>query len=69
MLPLSGLLLVLFVGWRLKKAIYEDETLGVSRGFANGLYFLVRFVAPISIAIILGLSIWGLPEIYKDIFG
>ena len=69
MLPLSGLLLVIFVGWRLKRAIYEDETLGVSRGFANMLYFLIRVVAPASILIILVFSIAGLPEVYEGIFG
>lgn len=70
MLPLSGLLLVLFVGWRLKKVIYNDETeLGVSPGFAKFIYFLIRFVAPLGILVILVMSIQGLPEVYGGIFG
>jgi len=69
MLPLSGLLLVLFVGWRLKKAIYTHETLGVPQWLVNLLYFLIRFVAPISVAVILVMSIMGLPDVYAGIFG
>ncbi len=69
MLPLSGLLLVLFVGWRLKRAMYIHETLGVPSWLVNLLYFLIRFVAPISVAVILVMSVLGLPEVYAGIFG
>lgn len=71
MLPLSGLLLVLFVGWRLKKAIYDVEAAGVSKGMAALLYFLIRFVAPISIALILvfGVVETFLPNLYGTIMG
>ena len=61
MLPLSGLLLVLFVGWRLDRTIRDEEMHGVSPAFAQGLLFLVRYVAPVCVAIIL---ILGLLEKY-----
>lgn len=52
MLPLSGLLVVLFVGWRLKKSILAEE-LGETPALLLGvLMFLVRYVAPIFVAII-----------------
>lgn len=57
MLPLSGLLLVLFVGWRLDRTIRDGEMHGVSPGLAKGLLFLVRWVAPICVAIILVLGL------------
>ncbi len=53
MLPISGLMVVLFVGWRMKKALVNDEMGGVSPALQNLLMFLVRFVAPIFVTIIL----------------
>ncbi len=53
MLPLSGLLVVLFVGWRMKKALVEAEIDGVSTGMKTLLMILVRFVAPVFVAAIL----------------
>lgn len=56
----GGLLLVLFVGWSMKKEDYIDE---LSNGHTNGvpvwllttIYYLVKFVAPITIiAVMLG---------------
>ena len=71
MLPLSGLLLVLFVGWRLKKSVLAGELHGVSDGFANFLMILVRFVAPIFVAsvLIFGFLEKFMPTAYKAIFG
>ncbi len=57
MLPLSGLLLVLFVGWRLNRTILSGEMHGVSPGLAKGLLFLVRYVAPVCVALILVLGL------------
>lgn len=71
MLPLSGLLLVLFVGWRLKKSVLAGELHGVSESFANFLMILVRFVAPIFVAsvLIFGFLEKFMPSAYKAIFG
>ena len=53
----GGLLLVLFVGWSMKKEDYIDE---LSNGHTNGIpawllstiYYLVKFVAPITIIVV-----------------
>lgn len=71
LLPLSGLILVLFVGWRLKKAVLEEELHGVSKRFANFLMLLVRFVAPIFVGSVLffGFLEKYVPNVYAIIFG
>lgn len=58
MLPTAGLLIVLFVGWRLDKAIIAEEFAG-SEGLGNILLFLTRFVAPIFVAVVLVSSVYG----------
>ncbi|MEM9600327.1 MAG: sodium-dependent transporter, partial [Pseudomonadota bacterium] len=57
MLPLAGLLIVLFVGWRLDKAIIAKEFQG-SEALGNLLLLLTRFVAPIFVFIVLLSSIY-----------
>ncbi len=58
MLPLTGLLTILFVGWRMKKSMVAEQMHGVSQGMQNFLLFLVRFVAPIFVTIVLLVGIW-----------
>ncbi|MEM7729220.1 MAG: sodium-dependent transporter, partial [Pseudomonadota bacterium] len=57
MLPLAGLLIVLFVGWRLDRAIVAEEFAG-SEGLGNALLLLTRFVAPIFVFIVLASSVY-----------
>ena len=57
LLPLGGLLCVIFVGWVMKKSDVEDEfTSGGKYGFNSRIfpfvYFLERFLAPLAIGII-----------------
>ena len=57
MLPVGGLLLAVFAGWKLKKANYMDEltnggTLSIPRWLAMTVFYLVKFVAPIAISVI-----------------
>ncbi len=55
LLTLGGLLVVLFVGWKMKKPDVLDELSsgGTIRGRLNGLvYFIIKYVAPIAIVII-----------------
>ncbi|MBO4268186.1 MAG: sodium-dependent transporter [Bacteroidaceae bacterium] len=57
MLPVGGLLLAVFAGWRLKRADYIDEltnggTLKLPRRLALTIYYLVKFVAPLAISLI-----------------
>ena len=56
MLPLAGLLIVIFVGWRLDKAIIREEFAG-SEAVGNFLLVLTRFVAPVFVLIVLWASI------------
>lgn len=58
MLPLAGLLIVLFVGWRLDKAIIADEFAG-SEKLGNVLLLLTRFVAPLFVGIVLVWSVYN----------
>ncbi|MEL6687759.1 MAG: sodium-dependent transporter [Pseudomonadota bacterium] len=58
MLPLAGLLIVIFVGWRLDKAIIAEEFAG-SESLGNVLLLLTRFIAPIFVAIVLVSSVYG----------
>lgn len=53
MLPLTGLLTVLFVGWKMKKSMVDEQMAGVSPFLRTFLFFLVRFIAPVFVAIIL----------------
>ena len=53
MLPLGGLLISLYAGWVLPARIRHNELSDLS-GFAAGTWlFLVRFVAPILVIIVL----------------
>ena len=53
LLPFSGLMVVLFIGWRLDRAILEAELSDEDRKLGHFLLFLLRYIAPIMIAIIL----------------
>lgn len=58
MLPLTGLLTILFVGWRMKKSMVAEQMHGVSAGLQKTLLFFVRFVAPIFVTIVLLVGIF-----------
>lgn len=54
-MPLGGLCIVLFVGWKMKRAAVMGElTNGGSlrTGIRRVIYFIIRFVAPVAIAVI-----------------
>jgi len=59
MLPLTGLLTILFVGWRMKKSLVAEQMHGVSQGMQNLLIVLVRFVAPIFVSIVLVVGVYS----------
>ena len=57
MLPVGGLLLAVFAGWRLKRANYLDEltnsgNLKIPRWLSLTIYYLVKLVAPVGILLI-----------------
>jgi NSS family neurotransmitter:Na+ symporter len=53
LLPLSALMVVLFVGWRLNRAVIEAEFTDADRKLGHFLLFFVRYVAPVMITLIL----------------
>ena len=53
MMPVSGLLLALFVGWMIKPEAIREELNIQNPKFFNSWFWLLRWVAPISIALIL----------------
>ena len=66
-LPLGGLFIVLFVGWKLSKqeVLNEITNQGSLRGRLGYLFlFIVRFVAPVAIALVFlnGLGLFGVGE-------
>lgn len=63
LLPIGGLLVVLLVGWRMKRSHVLDEltsggTITVKPIMFAVIYFLIRFVAPIAIITVLIHSLW-----------
>ncbi|MEP6342270.1 MAG: sodium-dependent transporter [Maricaulaceae bacterium] len=56
MLPLCGLLAVLYVGWNMDKKILDQELEGISDFWKKLLLALVKFVAPACVAVVLGFS-------------
>ncbi len=55
LLPLGGLLIVLFVGWYMKQADVKDEITNsgaLKVRFMAAFTFIIRFVAPVAIAIV-----------------
>jgi len=53
LLPLSALLVVLFVGWRLDKSIIDAELSDNDRKLGKFLLLMIRYLAPLMITIIL----------------
>lgn len=57
-MPLGGLLVVIFVGWRMKRSDFFDEisnsgTLSIKSWLLKTIYFLIRYIAPITIIVIM----------------
>lgn len=58
LLPIGGLLFVIFVSWKLPKTDFYDEitngnTLPIKRWFINIIYFILKYISPFVITIIL----------------
>jgi len=58
LLPVGGLLVVLFVGWRMKRADVLDEltnggTIALRKSLFTGIMLVIKFLAPIAISIVL----------------
>jgi len=57
--PLSALLIVLFTGWRLNKAILSEELDGPGEALGRFIMIFVRYVAPIFMGIVLVAGTWS----------
>ena len=54
-MPIGGLLIVLFLGWRMKKSDVLDEMTNggtLRRGIRTTIYCIIRYLAPVAIAVI-----------------
>jgi len=71
LLPLSGLFVALFVGWRLDAKTRDAELEGMPAALKGVLMLFLRFVVPIAVAIILVVGTWErwLPASYASVFG
>jgi NSS family neurotransmitter:Na+ symporter len=58
MLPLSGLLIALFVGFVMKKEIVDTEMDGTSESVMSLWRFMLRYVAPVAIAAVFVMGIY-----------
>lgn len=63
LMPLSGLLGTLFVGWRMNRALREAELAGISPALKAVLVALIHYLAPLGVAAIL------ISGIYSKLFG
>lgn len=64
LMTIGGLLIVVFVGWRMRRSDVMDEltnsgTLKIKRWFLNITYFTIKFVAPLVILIVMFNAIFG----------
>ena len=55
MMPISGLLTTIFVGWKMEKSIFESELMkGTKLGYLmKPIFFCVKWLAPISVLLII----------------
>lgn len=58
LLPIGGLMVALFVGWRLKKSLLDAELQGTPPWLRNLLMFQLRFIAPVGVGVVLVWGIW-----------
>ncbi|WP_421868127.1 sodium-dependent transporter [Motiliproteus sp.] len=58
MLPLGGLLVCVFTGWWVGKKITADELNMKSELVFNSWFFVVRFIAPVAVAIVFIANLW-----------
>jgi NSS family neurotransmitter:Na+ symporter len=61
MLPLSALIIVLFIGWRLDQSILDDQLDEKDKALGGSLLVLVKYLAPIMITIIM---VYGILDKY-----
>ncbi|MEM7304350.1 MAG: sodium-dependent transporter, partial [Pseudomonadota bacterium] len=68
MLPVGGVLMAIFVGWMMRKSSVKDEMAMNNLQLYNSWLFLVRFVTPLGVFIIL-LKVSGLLDMILNLLG
>jgi NSS family neurotransmitter:Na+ symporter len=58
MLPLGGLFIAIFAGWKVKQHALQDE-LAMQDFWFSAWYFAIRYVAPIAVAAIFALNLYN----------
>lgn len=61
LLPVGGLMIALFVGWRLKKSLLDEELEGTPPWLRGMFMFQLRFIAPVGVGIV---GVWGVWDKY-----
>ena len=59
LLPLSGLLIVLFAGWRLRPSLLREMLYDEPRWVFSIWYYTLRYILPVAMVIILALNIYA----------
>ena len=70
LLPLGGMLISIFIGWKLNKHIIIDELTNygtIKIKFIQLFMFLVRYLAPIAIFFVFVRGIWEMVEVYFNL--
>ncbi len=60
LLPLTALLIALFVGWKMRRSLVREEMHGESLHVFNGWYWLFRYLVPVAVGVILVAGLFGL---------
>jgi NSS family neurotransmitter:Na+ symporter len=70
LLPLGALLIVIFLGWVMKKKLVQDELSNSGQfktKYFNVFYFIIRYLAPVAIVLVF-LNSLGLISLITDLF-
>lgn len=71
MLPLGGLFIALYAGWAMPKRLRNAELEGLGALVISGWLFLIRFVAPILVVLVLAqkVGLINADEVFHQLFG
>jgi NSS family neurotransmitter:Na+ symporter len=58
MLPLSGLLVAILIGWKIKSKMVEDQLLAGSPKLLFTWKWVIRFISPLAVIVVLVMGIY-----------
>jgi NSS family neurotransmitter:Na+ symporter len=58
MLPLSGLLVAILIGWKIKSQMVEDQLLSESPRLFFAWKWAIKFVSPLAVIVVLVMGIY-----------